>query len=233
MGFFCLASFLLTGNVRAQTFVVSNLDEANSLNSVVVQDNQSRATSFTTGSYPHQLQSVVIDFAGVNTFHGQGQIVALHEDSVSGTAPGSLIYAFPDPSSEGLDFGQLRFTPLSTNDPESSRLEANTRYWLVFGTAIAPAGVNTSFILDTTTSSAQTGQWDIRNNHLFSSNQGSSWGNAPGATRALQFGIEALIIPEPSEYLLASALSIAFFILTKRRKSNRSLSLQNPMHHPC
>lgn len=98
-------------------------------------------------------------------------------------------------------------------------LKANTTYWLVFGTL---GYSEQNYFLDVTTESNETGPWEIGNSHLarnVSAHQGTidfgttEWFFTSGALRV---EIVASYIPEPSEYLFASALSIAFFIFVKR-----------------
>jgi len=88
-------------------------------------------------------------------------------------------------------------------------LSPNTTYWLV-ATATSGAGVWAS---TNTTNSMSPGLWSITGEHSVSFDSGGIWSaGTPGYPN--QFNIDAIIVPEPTTFLL---FSLGMIMLRKRR----------------
>lgn len=129
-----------------------------------IQFNQWLRIGFTTGNDSNIINSVILRLAELTA--NPNLFVRLYNDSSGGL--GSQIASFTNPS----------FTPNTTrnytfniNNPQT--LAANSTYWLVVG-ILSGSG---QYIWAVTTSGNQSGLsgWSIRDDSLFSFNQGGTW----------------------------------------------------------
>ena len=132
----------------------------------LIQFNQWLRIGFTTGnnSNGYIINSVILRLAELTA--NPNLVVRLHNESFGGL--GSQITSFTNPS----------FTPNITNNytftlTNPRTLAANTTYWLVVG-ILSGSG---QYIWAFSTSGNQSGLlgWSIRDDALYSSNQGGSW----------------------------------------------------------
>jgi hypothetical protein len=158
-----------------------------------------RATSFTTDSMAHTLNSVTL---------------ALRASSIDNSflAPRIMADAAGVPAGAALEvfsfqevWGPNNYTWASTGLP----LTANTTYWMVL------SGDSFSPMWDSTNSSNETGSWSIGDSMRTSIDSGGTW--PTGEISTGKMSIDATAVPEPSSAALLSLGGLAL-MLRRRRK---------------
>lgn len=208
---------ILSATLHAQTFVVNNLDESNTL-WLTVSRNLWLASSFTTGSEDATFEAVTAPMGAFNLV--DNAFVSLYSNSNS-NQPNRRIAALPTservPGVGGV--GGRRFTP--NGDVE---LDPMTTYWIVFG--VNQGGEGGGFNVSYTDSADEESDagWEIGRavSGVARSEMVSTW--ATFGNGAYRFGIE--IIPEPQTYALGVGLLLIAFVAL-RRFANFKTDFQN------
>lgn len=200
----CLFAWIGVCSTLPAATVVSNLGNANGINSLVFSNNSSytsHAGSFTTGLLPATLDSVRISLDSSSTFRP----LTVSIWSNSGSVPGSALAALSgltNPSAGLFDY------------TGSLSLSASTTYWLVLETSLG--ALTTIYDWDGTpdASEASSEGWTIGNGRATFSSGSGVW--SANATTIPRFSVDATIAPEPGGFALAG-LGVAGLMRVVRR----------------
>lgn len=199
--------FLIILDTKAQTLVgVSNLDSGGS--QILRVDRETwRASPFTTSSNRTMVSELIVR---IEDFNGGDEFISLYNDHETENQPGSQIGTFQDNPQDLGSNDQFRFSPEG-----NIALNANTRYWLVFGNNHADTGGEFEYRVWGGGSSDFNGQWSTEDTRAQSADLGGTWNAVTNFGGPYRFSIMA-IVPEPSTYALAIGLMLIGFIAFRR-----------------